>query len=135
MPSIVGSLLLIATAGISLYVYWDVTQAPPRPEGAMATGLADAPGVSHEDLVRRVRALESQVRLLRAQLGAPSRQYGGASLAERMPEAGVAAGGDSPDAIYDEAENAVMEALESYNPQIRDRLRAVVQEEQEQLRE
>lgn len=91
------------------------------------------------DLVRRVQELESQVGRLRAQLGhgdgktfsVAATNHAGTVLTTGSH---YAADGDRDD-VFDDAENAVMEALESYNPQIRDRLRAVVQEEQERLRE
>jgi hypothetical protein len=92
------------------------------------------------DIVRRVRRLESQVGRLRARpepgagafLGETSEKTENGRLA--MDSHGTTDGSDL-DGMFDDAENAVMEALESYNPQIRDRLRAVIQEEQERLRE
>ena len=131
--------LLLVVVGIGGYRIWSqgqqidaLTQAL---HGGPSADAAGDPKKSNGDLIDRVRALETQVRLLRARTGLAGSPVVAGEHGGSMPRGVDPTNPSDSDALFDDAENAVMEALESYNPQIRDRLRAVVQEEQEQLRE
>jgi len=90
------------------------------------------------DLMGRIGELESQVTSLRSRV--EGRPYGNKTDGDvggrrDITRAHVDAGDGAEHIGFPNVENVVMEALESYNPQIRNRLKAVIEEEQDRIRE
>ncbi|MEE8409300.1 MAG: hypothetical protein V3T05_06830, partial [Myxococcota bacterium] len=136
--------LLVLVVGVVGYQLWSqgrkINEITALLRGSSTPDQKSEPNSTDGDLVRRVHELESQVGGLRAELehrdGKVFRKSASSHANTRRTTGSHYAAADvDPDDVFDDAENAVMEALESFNPQIGDRLRAVIQEEQERLRD
>ena len=116
-----------------------IDRMTPLVVGSSPTGPSTeyTPVPDRTDLMGRIGELESQVTSLRSRV--EGRPYGNKTDADvggrrDITRAHVDAGNEAEHS-FQNVENVVMEALESYNPEIRNRLKAVIQEEQDRIRE
>jgi hypothetical protein len=104
-------------------------KSPARPRSSQAQG--DENALDQNDLEGRLSRPEARLTQMQVR-GVMNRGPAGG--------AGVGAEGSGPEKIVDAEgqvpeKGNVLEVLESYDPEVRDRLRAVIQEEQDQIRE